>query len=211
MKKGIITICLLVAFLMVFASMAMAEEQSDTRPVNTVIVKAGVMIPTDKVTVTGQTDPLLGVAGFTVEGEYVLYSTDYIDFSGVFGYYQTPINSPVPITAAYNIDNLNSIYYMGGVKVYPTKKGFYICGYVGGGTTWVKGTIAKYGTTTTIDNSYSGVAYKAGVGYDITRNFVVEATYLVQDSEDLARDLNSAGVKRFENHGGIQIMGGYKF
>ena len=202
MKKGLIVLCICMVLVMVLSSLANAEEDRTGK----MIVKAGVMIP------TLDDGDLLGSANFTVEGEYVIYSSEYIDISGIFGYYRTGFNNPTPVTNNYNFNDLNSIYYMGGVKIYPAKEGFYICGYVGGGTTFVSGSILQHNINLrSIDDSYSGIAFKLGVGADIGDNFVIEAAYLVQGSEDLSLLLNSAGQKDFQNTGGIQIMGGYSF
>jgi len=204
MKKGLITLSFCMALLLILSSMAMAQTSEER--LGSFVIKAGVMIPTE------DSQDLLGGANFTVEGEYTVYSTEYIDFCGIFGYYRTGFNSPAALGNNYSFEDFNSIYYMGGIKIYPTKETFYICGYAGGGSTFVTGTIRQYNTLplTQVDSSYSGFAFKVGLGADI-ENFVIEASYLVQDSEDLTKILNSYGDRGYRNHGGIQIMGGYRF
>lgn len=207
MKKGIILSFVCMALLLLFSGMVSGQESEDRT--GSIIIKAGIIIPTE------DQDNRLGGANFTVEGEYVLYSTEYLDFSGIFGYYRTGINNPLPLTNSFNFKDFSTIYYMGGVKLYPAKKGFYICGYVGGATTYVNGDILTCGTfQRVIDDSFSGFAIKTGIGADIGENFVIEAAYIVQDSEDLVILLNGSKVPNthnFRNNGGIQIMGGYKF
>ncbi len=200
MKKSVITICLLMAFVMVFAAIAMAEGEDRS---NSIIVKVGVMIPTND-----EFDTLTDT-NWTLEGEYVIYSTDYIDFAAIMGYWRTGMPNALFKNQSAHLDNL---YYMGGMKLYPYKEDLYIGAYVGGVTTWISPDPAPV-----FNSSNTAFGMKGAIGYEIEDHFVIEASYIGQFNEDLTQTMNwhpsltAPGNMVFQSNSGVQLMGGYKF
>lgn len=195
MRKSFVVVALLLSFLFVFASMAMAEDEGRE---GNIVLKVGVFVPTNDEFDT------LSAANWSLEGEYIIYSTEYLDVSAIGGYYRTNLPNALFSNLAANID---TFYYMGGVKIYPTKKDFYFGGFIGG-------------ATNSIDpdaDSATGLAYKACAGYEY-KQFIVEVSFLAQSNEDLTYNVNHnvnrtniLGQPVFQSNQGVQIMGGYKF
>ena len=199
MKKTLVVLCLMMAFIMMFASLAMADDDR----AGSIIVKAGVIFPTNDEFDT------LSTTGWTLEGEYVIYSTDYIDFAAIMGYWRTGIPNALYQNQSAHLD---SLYYMGGIKIYPTKENLYVGAYIGGVSTWI-----SPDPSPTYDSSTTSFGMKGCVGYEIDEHFVIEGSYIGQFNEDLTTIMNNhpnltvPGNAVFQSNQGVQLMGGYKF
>jgi len=201
MKKITTLVCLVLVISVILSSMAMAEEKS--RRAGSFGIKGGIIATFDKdVTVDGVTFTASGNTAFAIEGSYVIYSTDYVDLEAVLG--GSFSGEDTSLTSPKN--GVRSIYYLGGVKIYPTKETFYIATHVGGVTHSYKD-VTVAGITIPGGDNKTNFVLRAGVGAE-GKNVVFEGFYYMERYG--SETLSGTNWPSYTQNG-IQVMGGYKF
>jgi len=189
MKKFAILIALILVISMFFATVVMAEESSSKggRKAGAISIKAGVTIIPDKdFTIGDTTYTYPGRNGFTLEGDVVVYSTDYIDVDGVIGFFYNAEETYTGIEPTYveqfRGGKMTNLYYMGGVNIFPTKEKFYIGIHAGGITTYYGDFVYtdSHGQQINITglDSDTNFIFRVGAGIQ-TEHIVFEASYIL--------------------------------
>jgi hypothetical protein len=230
MKKITILAAMILVISMIFCTVVMAQESSSkdkgSRRAGAISIKAGITIMPDKdfdsysvIDGTPVVRNWPGRNGFTIEGAFTAYSTDYVDIEGAIGVVFNAEQTITDVSPGYvgklGYGKVTNLYYLGGMNLYPTKKDFFLGVHAGAVTSYYGDYTYTdtFGNQITINGGDNETSFMLRVGGGIdTSHIIVQASYIMVHQSEVAGDLlNDIIYIPSLNRHGFQILGGVKF